>query len=88
MSLGIRPTDALVHRLLQQNTRSATETSRDSGAKQSHVEDQVNISSEARKGSASKQSGQTYTPSGQSAAYKQEDLEARLLKMYSHSQET
>jgi len=88
MSLGIRPTDALVHRLLQQNTRTTTENQRDSGAKQGHVADQVNISSEARKGSTEKTNGQTYSASGQSIAYKQEDLEARLLKMYKHSQET
>jgi len=88
MALGIHPTDALVHRLLQQNTRSSSETHRDTESKLVHVEDQVNISSEAKKGSSSKQSGQTYGPSGQSAAYKQENLEARLLKMYSHSQGT
>ncbi|MDQ6973261.1 MAG: hypothetical protein Q9M10_00140 [Mariprofundaceae bacterium] len=85
MSLGIRPTDALVHRLLQQNTRLTTDNPRDTVLKSGQVADQVNISSEARKASVAKQSGQTYSPSAQSVAYKQEDLEARLLKMYSHS---
>jgi len=84
MSLGIRPTDALVHRLLQQNTRSTAESQSDSSLKKGHVTDQVNISSEARKGSANKANTQTYSASGQGVAYKQEDLEARLLKMYSH----
>ncbi|MDQ6995417.1 MAG: hypothetical protein Q9M18_07475 [Mariprofundaceae bacterium] len=87
MSLGIRPTDALVHRLLQQNTRLTTDTSHDHVLKKGQVIDQVNISSEARKGSEPKQSGETYSPDGQSVAYKQKNLEARLLKMYSHSQE-
>jgi len=85
MSLGIRPTDALVHRLLQQNTRAAADSPRDSALKKGQVTDQVNISSEARKSSETKQSSQTYSPAGQSATYKQENLEARLLKMYSRS---
>ncbi len=85
MSLGIRPTDALVHRLLQQNTRATVDSPRDSALKKGQVTDQVNISSEARKSSETKQSAQTYSPTGQSAIYKQENLEARLLKMYSRS---
>jgi len=85
MSLGIRPTDALVHRLLQQNTRSTGDKPRDATLKNGQVADQVNISSEARKGSETKQMGQTYSPAGQSATYKQENLEARLLKMYNRS---
>jgi len=91
MSLVIRPTDALVHRLLQQNSRSTTESSRDSGVKHAHVEDQVNISAAAKTGSPIKQqgeNGQTSSYARQGVAYKQEDLEARLLKMYSHTQES
>jgi len=87
MSLGIRPTDALVHRLLQQNTRSTSEHSHDNLLKHGQITDQVNISSEAKKGVTQKSSEPSYGASGKSVTYKQEDLEARLLKMYSHSQE-
>ena len=87
MALGVRPTDALVHRLLQQNSRT-TDAVRDTPQKSALVADQVNISSEARKGAGGKVAGQGYSPVGQGISYKQEDLESRLLSLYSHSRES
>ena len=87
MALNIRPTDALVHRLLQQNSR-ASDVAREAPVKSGQVADQVNISSEARRAGESRASAETYAPASRTVSYKQEELESRLLSLYSYSKES
>ncbi len=89
MALMIRPTDVLMNRLLQQNSR-ATETPQ---KKQVHhhasVSDQVSISSAAKKNMGhGNPPAQTYATSGHTAQLKQEELESRLLRLYSGHHES
>jgi len=86
MALTIRPTDGLIHRLLQQNSRTA-EAPREASKSSGQVADQVNISSEARKQSSAGSASTYGTSAGYTASHKQEDLEARLLSLYSHNSE-
>ena len=89
MALMIRPTDVLMNRLLQQNSR-ATDTPQKKQAHQHHasVSDQVSISSDAKKNMGSGNPAQTYASSGHTAQLKQEELESRLLRLYSGHHES
>ena len=71
MAMTLRPTDGLVTRLLQQQTRnqSATVSSASSSSKKV---DQVSISEQARS-------------QVQSNQFKQKDLESQLLRLYNHN---
>ena len=77
MAMTLRPTDGLVSRLLQQQTRSqpASYNAANSSAKKA---DQINISSQARQ-----QQEQGYQHK-QTANIPQTDLEAHLLRLYAH----
>lgn len=86
MALSIRPADALIHRLLQQNSK--VNDVRESPAKAKVPTDNVNISSEAKSPEQSSSLKQSYAPTGYNSDYKQADLEARLLRMYSNSSDT
>jgi len=83
MALGIRPADALIHRLLQQNSK--VNDVRESSTKAKLPTDHVNISGNAKAPDKSNDLKQSYGPSGYTAEHKQADLEARLLRMYSSS---
>ena len=88
MALGIRPTDALVHRLLQQSQHAGSNSSsghntRMAATHQNAVEEQVNISPEAKRAAARYDKVSSQEQAAQSK-YGQEDLEARLLSLYSH----
>ncbi len=71
MAMTLRPTDGLVTRLLQQQTRnqSATASTASSPLKKA---DQVSISEQAR----------SHVQGNQ---FKQQDLESRLLRLYNHN---
>jgi len=86
MALSIRPADALIHRLLQQNSK--VNDVRESPAKAQVPTDRVNISAEAKSPEQSRESKQSYGPTGYNSEHKQADLEARLLRMYSNSSDT
>ncbi|MDQ6989294.1 MAG: hypothetical protein Q9M19_05375 [Mariprofundaceae bacterium] len=77
MAMTIRPTDGLVHRLLQQQTRQSNETAPKAELKSS-LADKVNISSQARQEQA------TLSQQDQSYGYKQRDLESQLLRLSAH----
>ncbi|MDX8398032.1 MAG: hypothetical protein R8K49_06905 [Mariprofundaceae bacterium] len=81
MALSIRPTDGLIHRLLQQNSRTA-EPPRENSSSTVKVSDQVNISSEARKHTGTSTPANAYSSSGYNTTHTQEDLESRLLNLY------
>jgi len=81
MALSIRPADALIHRLLQQNSK--VNDVRESPGKAKLPTDHVNISADAKAPEKNSDLKQSYGPSGSSTAQKQADLEARLLRMYS-----
>ena len=83
MALSIRPTDALIHRLLQQNSK--VNNVRESSSKAQLTADRVNISAEAKSPDQSREPKQSYGPTGYHSEHKQADLEARLLRMYSNS---
>ncbi|MDX8387153.1 MAG: hypothetical protein R8M46_01275 [Ghiorsea sp.] len=79
MAMTIRPTDGLVTRLLQQQTRQTSSPAQDNGPK-SNTGDQVSISTQARqegeKAEVSRQLTNAY-------GYKQEKLESQLIGLYS-----
>ncbi len=81
MAMPIRPTDGLVHRLLQQQTRHNESTAQQADTKKM-VEDKVNISHQAR------QESPKDTQQEQSYGYKQSDLESQLLRLYTHHNKT
>jgi len=83
MALSIRPADALIHRLLQQNSK--VNDVRESPEKVKIPTDRVTISADARPPEKNSDLKQSYGPSGSATAQKQADLEARLLRMYSGS---
>jgi len=83
MALSIRPADALIHRLLQQNSK--VNDVRESPGKAKIPTDHVNISTDAKSPEQSSNLKQSYGPAGYGAEHKQADLEARLLRMYSSS---
>lgn len=72
----VRHTDALIHRLLQQNSRSTSDASAEKSPKTASVNDQVNISSAARA---------QQTQSAQVPQYSQDRLESQLLKLHAHT---
>ena len=78
MALTIRPTDGLVHRLLQQQSRSPAATEQSAQPKEK-VADKVSISSQARQ-----QSSEELTNNTSTYGYKQQDLESQLLRLYTH----
>ncbi len=77
MAMTLRPTDGLVSRLLQQQTRSQPASS-NAASLSAKKTDQINISSQARE-----QHEQSYQ-NKQSATIPQTDLEAHLLRLYAH----
>jgi len=83
MALSIRPADALIYRLLQQNSK--VNDVRESPEKAKLPTDHVNISADAKAPEQSSELKQSYSPSGYNTEHKQADLEARLLRMYSSS---
>jgi hypothetical protein len=83
MALSIRPADALIHRLLQQNSKVADV--RETPGKTKVPTDHVNISAQAKSAEQGSDLKQSYGPVGYSSQHKQADLEARLLRMYSNS---
>jgi len=83
MALSIRPADALIHRLLQQNSKVADV--RETPGKAKVPTDHVNISAQAKSAEQGGDLKQNYEPAGYNSQYKQADLEARLLRMYSNS---
>jgi hypothetical protein len=83
MALSIRPADALIHRLLQQNSK--VNNVREAPSKTKVPTDHVNISAQAKSAEQSGDLKQSYGPVGYNSQYKQADLEARLLRMHSNS---
>ena len=83
MALSIRPADALIHRLLQQNSK--VDSVRETASKAKLPTDNVNISAQAKSTEPSSDLKQSYGPTGYNSQYKQADLEDRLLRMYSSS---
>jgi len=83
MALSIRPADALIHRLLQQNSK--VNDVRETPSKTKVPTDHVNISAQAKSAEQSGDLKQSYGPVGYNSQYKQADLEARLLRMYSNA---
>ena len=83
MALSIRPADALIHRLLQQNSKGTNV--REAPSKAKLPTDHVNISAQAKLAEQSSELKQNYAPTGYNSQHKQADLEARLLRMYSNS---
>ncbi len=83
MALSIRPADALIHRLLQQNSK--VNDAREAPSKIKVPTDRVNISTQGKSTEQSSDLKQSYGPAGYNPDYKQADLEARLLRMYSSS---
>lgn len=86
MALSIRPADALIHRLLQQNSK--VNDVHESPAKAKVPTDHVNISADAKSPDQSSDLKKSYGPTGYNSEHKQADLEARLLRMYSNSSDT
>jgi len=79
MAMTIRPADALVNRLLQQQ-RSEPATTKPTTNATTTVTDKVSISDAARQNLlASDKPNDTYPSFG----YKQQELENQLLKLYS-----
>ncbi len=89
MALGIRPTDALVHRLLQQSQQTSSSSSsghqaQTTASKQGVIADQVSISPEAKRAAEGRQDKVSSQVQTAQSKYGQKDLEARLLSLYSH----
>jgi len=89
MAVGIRPTDALVHRLLQQSQHANANLGSGHKAQitadhQGAVADQVNISPEAKRAAEGKHDKVSSQEQATQSKYGQKDLEARLLSLYSH----
>ncbi len=78
MSLIVRPTDGLIHRLLQQNSQSAAK-SVEAKPSDIRVDDQVNISRKARH-----HADAGTLPKTESRAHTQSNLESQLLRLYTH----
>jgi len=78
MALTVRPTDGLIHRLLQQNSQGAPK-SQDAKSVEIKVVDQVNISSQRRGHLDTGTFLQT-----ESRAHTQSRLESQLLRLYTH----
>ncbi|MDX8384232.1 MAG: hypothetical protein R8M45_09130 [Ghiorsea sp.] len=78
MALTIRPTDGLVHRLLQQQSRSPAASTASAQPKEK-ASDKVSISGQARQ-----QNNEAPVNSTPSYGYKQQDLESQLLRLYTH----
>jgi len=70
MTMPVRPTDSLVSRLLQQQSRSSSPAASTSTSS-SHKTDHVSISNDARHPDSNANS-------------KQQDLESQLLRLYTH----
>jgi len=69
MTMPVRPTDSLVSRLLQQQSRSSSPAASTSTSS-NHKSDHVSISNDARH--------------PESNTTKQQDLESQLLRLYTH----
>lgn len=90
MALGMRPTDALVHRLLQQSQQTSAhshsgQNSKTTASKHGGIIDQVSISPEAKLVAESRKEKTSSQVSTAQSKYGQQDLEARLLTLYSHN---
>ena len=70
MAMTLRPTDGLVTRLLQQQTRNSSATTSPASSSTANA-DQVNISAQARS-------------QVQADQFKQQELESQLLRLYNH----
>jgi len=81
MALTIRPTDGLVHRLLQQQTRTS-QAEDHAVATKGKVADKVNISGQARQQNTE---ASDKPSTSASYGYKQQDLESQLLRLYTHN---
>jgi len=85
VSLTIRPTDALIQRLLQNST--ANKTAPTTPPQNRAVADQVNISAQARQASQTPSAPQSDMPTTPQNVAKQANLEERILRMYGHAQQ-